>query len=147
VLKDQIAAEIKEAMKAGDAERLSTLRMLSAAFQNMEIEKHGAGQTTFEDKDYQAVVKREVKKRQESIEIYKTNGRPELQAKEEQEVVLLSAYLPEEMGEAEVKAIVDAVVAEMGTANMGAIIGEVKKRSEGKADGGLVAKLVKEKIG
>ncbi|MFA5009944.1 MAG: GatB/YqeY domain-containing protein [Patescibacteria group bacterium] len=147
MLKDQITTEIKEAMKAGDTERLSTLRMLLAAFGNMEIEKRGAGQTQLEDKDYQAVVKREVKKRQEAIEIYKTAGRAELQEKEEQELKLLSTYLPEEMGEAEVKVIVDAVVSEMGTANMGAIIGEVKKRSDGKADGGLIAKLVKEKIG
>lgn len=147
MLKDQITTEIKEAMKTGDADRLSTLRMLLAAFNNMEIEKHGAGQTEIEDKDYQAVVKREVKKRQEAIEIYKTAGRAELQEKEEQELKLLSAYLPEEMGEAEVKTIVDAVVADMGTANLGAIIGEVKKRSDGKADGGLIAKLVKEKIG
>jgi len=146
-LKEQITEEIKEAMKAGDAFRLSTLRMLSAAFGNMEIEKRGADQTQLEDKDYQAIVKREVKKRQEAIEIYKTAGRAELQEKEEQELKLLSAYLPEEMGEAEVKVVVDAVVAEMGTANMGAIIGEVKKRTDGKADGGLVAKLVRERLG
>ena len=147
MLKEEVTQAIKEAMKAGDAFKLSTLRMLLAAFQNMEIEKHGAGQTDFENKDYQAVVKREVKKRQESVEIYKTNGRPELQEKEEQEIALLSNYLPEEMGEAEVKVIVDAVVGEMGVANIGMIIGEVKKRTEGKADGGMIAKLVKEKIG
>lgn len=146
MLKEQITTEIKEAMKAGDAFKLSVLRMLLAAFSNMEIEKRGAGQAQFEDKDYEAVVKKEVKKRQESVEIYKTNGRPELQEKEEQEIALLSAYLPEEMGEAEVKVIVEAVVAEMGVANMGAVIGEVRKRTDGKADGGLIAKLVREKI-
>lgn len=134
-------------MKAADADKLSTLRMLLAAFNNMEIEKRGAGQTELTDKDYQGVVKREVKKRQEAIEIYKTAGRVELQAKEEQELNLLSSYLPEEMGEAEVKAIVDAVVAEKGVDNIGMLIGEVMKRADGKADGGLVAKLVKERIG
>lgn len=146
-LKEQITTEMKEAMKAGDALKLSTLRMLIAAFNNMEIEKRGAGQTQLEDKDYQAVVKREVKKRQEAIEAYKLAGRIESQEKEEQELKMLSVYLPEAMSEVEVKAIVDAVVAEKGVENMGVLIGEVIKRADGKADGGLVAKLIKEKIG
>jgi len=147
MLKEQITTELKEAMKASDAARLSTLRLLMAAFNNMEIEKRTQGQTQVEEKDYQAVVKREVKKRQEAIEAYKTAGRTEAQEKEEQELKTLSVYLPEEMSEAEVKAIVDAVVAEKGTENMGALIGEVVKRTDGRADGGMVAKLVKEKIG
>jgi len=147
MLKEQITTELKDAMKAGDAARLSTLRMLLAAFNNMEIEKRTQGQTQVEEKDYQAVVKREVKKRQEAIEAYKTAGRTEAQANEEQELKTLSAYLPEEMSEAEVKAIVEAVVAEKGTDNMGMLIGEVVKRTDGRADGGMVAKLVKEKIG
>jgi len=147
MLKEQITAEMKEAMKAGDAALLSTLRMLLAAFNNMEIEKRGQGQIQPEEKDYQAVVKKEVKKRQEAIEAYKLAGRTESQAKEEQELKVLSIYLPEEMGEAEVKVIVETVVAEKGTNNMGMLIGEVMKRTEGRADGGLVAKLVKEKIG
>jgi len=147
VLKEQIAGEMKETMKAGDALKLSVLRMLLAAFNNMEIEKRTQGVEQPEEKDYQAVVKKEAKKRQEAIEAYKLAGRVESQEKEEQELKILSVYLPEEMGEAEVKAVVDAVIAEMGTGNLGAIIGEVKKRTEGRADGGMMAKLVKEKIG
>ena len=68
MLKDQVTADLKEAMKAGDAARLSALRMLMAAFNNMEIEKRTQGVVQLEDKDYQAVVKREAKKRQEAIE-------------------------------------------------------------------------------
>ena len=147
VLKEQIAGEMKETMKAGDALKLSVLRMLLAAFNNMEIEKRTQGVEQPEEKDYQAVVKKEAKKRQEAIEAYKLAGRVESQEKEEQVLKILSVYLPEEMGEAEVKAVVDAVIAEMGTGNLGAIIGEVKKRTEGRADGGMMAKLVKEKIG
>ena len=146
MLKEQITAEMKEAMKAGDALKLSTLRMLVAAFNNMEIEKRTQGVPQPEEKDYQVVVKKEAKKRQEAIEAYKLAGRIELQEKEEQELKMLSVYLPEEMGEAEVKVIVDAVIAEMGIGNLGAIIGEVKKRTESRADGGMIAKLVKEKI-
>lgn len=147
MLREQITTEMKEAMKAGDVLKLSTLRMLVAAFNNMEIEKRTQGVSEPEEKDYQAVVKKEAKKRQEAIEAYKLAGRAESQDKEEQELKILSAYLPEEMNEAEVKVIVDAVVAEVGIGNLGAIIGEVKKRTEGRADGGMIAKLVKEKIG
>ncbi len=155
-LKEQITGEMKEAMKAGDALRLSTLRMLIAGFNNMEIEKRGQGITELEEKDYQAVIKKEVKKRQEAIEAYKMAGRVESQEQEEKELKILSVYLPEQMSEAEVKVVVDAVVAEMGigpsspeaterAGNLGAIIGEVKKRTEGRADGGMIAKLVRER--
>ncbi|HCR42877.1 TPA: glutamyl-tRNA amidotransferase [Patescibacteria group bacterium] len=146
-LKEQIATELIQALKAHEGAKVSTLRLLMAAFNNMEIEKRTAGIAQLEDKDYQAVVKREAKKRQESIEIYKTAGRTELQQKEEAELGILTKYLPAEMGEAEVRAIVDAVVAEKGTDNMGMLIGEVMKRTEGRADGGLVARLVKDKLG
>jgi len=145
-LKEQIAGELIVALKAHEEAKVSTLRMLTAAFNNMEIEKRGAGVTQLEDKDYQAIVKKEAKKRQESIELYKTAGRTELQQKEELELELLSKYLPAEMSEADVKTIVDAVVAEKGVDNMGLLIGEVMKRTEGRADGGLVAKLVKEQV-
>ncbi len=146
-LKEQITGEMKEAMKAGDALRLSTLRMLIAAFNNMEIEKRAQGVEHPEEKDYQAVIKKEVKKRQEAIEAYKMAGRIESQEQEEKELKMLSVYLPEEMSETEVKVVVDAVISEMGVGNMGAIIGEVKKRTDGRADGGMIAKLVKEKLG
>jgi len=134
------------ALKAHEEAKVSTLRMLTAAFNNMEIEKRGAGVTQLEYKDYQAVVKREAKKRQESIELYKAAGRTELQQKEEAELELLSKYLPAEMSEAEVKTIVDAVVMEKGIENMGLLIGEVMKRTGGQADGGVVAKLVRERV-
>ncbi|OGB73795.1 hypothetical protein A3K24_03135 [candidate division Kazan bacterium RIFCSPHIGHO2_01_FULL_44_14] len=145
-LKEQIAGELIVALKAHEEAKVSTLRMLTAAFNNMEIEKRGAGVTQLEYKDYQAVVKREAKKRQESIELYKAAGRTELQQKEEAELELLSKYLPAEMSEAEVKTIVDAVVMEKGIENMGLLIGEVMKRTGGQADGGVVAKLVRERV-
>lgn len=157
MLKEQIQADLKEAMKAGDTGKVSVLRMLSAAFSNMEIAKRGEGEMT--DKDYETVVKKEVKKLEDAIEQYRAGGRPELAEKEEAELKIMAVYMPEMMGEAEVAAIVDAVVGEMGgemsnppspeqiRAGMGKIIGEVMKRSEGKADGGMISKLVKEKLG
>jgi uncharacterized protein YqeY len=131
MLKEQISTEIKEAMKSGDSWRLGVLRMLSAAFMNAEIAMREKGEMT--EADYQTVVKKEVKKRQDSIVAYTDAGRPELAE-------------AEKMGEAEVKKIVDEVVAEKGIDNLGMLIGEVKARTEGKADGGMIAKLVKERI-
>jgi uncharacterized protein YqeY len=144
MLKEQISTEIKEAMKSGDSWRLGVLRMLSAAFMNAEIAMREKGEMT--EADYQTVVKKEVKKRQDSIVAYTDAGRPELAEAEKKEADFLAVYLPEEMGEAEVKKIVDEVVAEKGIDNLGMLIGEVKARTEGKADGGMIAKLVKERI-
>ncbi len=144
MLKDRINEDIKSALREGDALKVSTLRMLSAAFSNLEIAKRGGEGMT--EQDYESIVKKEAKKRTEAIEAYKTAGRAEAQAQEEKELELLSVYLPEVMSEDEVKKIVDEVVAEKGTENMGLLIGEVVKRSDGKADGGMVAKLVRERI-
>ncbi len=144
-LKEQINQDLKEALKSKDETKVSTLRLLVAAFNNMEIEKRTQGDV--EEKDYQVMVKREAKKRQEAIEAYKTAGRAESQQKEEAELEILSKYLPEKMSEDEVKKIVEEVVAEKGTDNVGMIIGEVVKRSDGRADGGVVSKLVRERLG
>ena len=143
MLKEQINQDLKEALKSGDTVTVATLRLLVAAFNNMEIEKRTQGE--IEEKDYQAMVKREAKKRQEAIAAYKAAGRAESQQKEEAELKILSKYLPEEMGEDEVKKLVEEVIAEKGTDNIGTIIGEVVKRSDGRADGGMVSKLVRER--
>ena len=145
MIKDQIQAEIKEAMKSGDAWRLGVLRMMSAAFSNAEISARGEGREMTEA-DYETVIKKEVKKRQESIEAFKLAGRVESAESEAREVEMLSVYLPEQMSEEEVKKVVDAVVAEKGIDNLGMLIAEVRTRTDGKADGGMIAKLVKERI-
>ena len=145
VLKEQISNDIKTAMKAGESVIVLTLRMLLAAFNNMEIDKRTKGDVS--EDDYIGTVKKEAKKRKEAIEAYKAAGRTEAQQQEETELEILSKYLPEEMSEDDVKKIVDEVVAEKGIDNLGMIIGEVMKRTDGQADGGVVSKLVREKLG
>lgn len=145
MLKDKVTQDIKEAMKSGDSFKLGVLRMLSASFGNAEIAARGKADLT--DADYEQAIKKEVKKRTESVEMYKSAGRAESAATEEKEIEILSAYLPEEMSEDEVKAIVEAVVAEKGIENLGMLIAEVRTRTEGRADGGLIARLVKDRIG
>lgn len=145
MLKEQVQSDIKEAMKSGDSFRLGVLRMLSAAFSNAEIAARG--KAYMQESDYEQVVKREVKKRTESIEMYKTAGRVESAETEEKEIAILSAYLPEQMTEDELKTVVESVIAEKGVENLGMLIAEVRTRTDGRADGGLIAKLVKERIG
>ncbi|MDD5606114.1 MAG: GatB/YqeY domain-containing protein [Patescibacteria group bacterium] len=145
MLKEQVQLDLTAAQKAREEQKVSTLRMLVAAFNNMEIAKRGKADVS--EDDYMTVVKQEAKKRKEAIEAYKVAGRAESQALEEAELEILAAYLPEQMSEDELKSIVDAVVEEKGIDNMGLIIGEVMKRAQGRADGGVVSKLVREKLG
>jgi hypothetical protein len=144
MLKEQVQKDLVEAQKAKSEHKVMTLRMLIAAFNNMEIAKRGKGDVV--EDDYTTVVKQEAKKRKEAIVAYEVAGRAESQAQEEAELEMLSAYLPEEMSEDELKTIVSAVLEEKGADNMGLIIGEVMKRTEGRADGGMVSKLVRERL-
>lgn len=145
MLKDQVTQDIKEAMKSGDSFKLGVLRMLSAAFGNAEIAARG--KADLQEADYEQTIKKEVKKRTESVEMYTNAGRTEQAATEQKEIEILSAYLPEEMAEEDVRAIVEAVVTEKGIENLGMLIAEVRTRTEGRADGGLIARLVKSRIG
>jgi hypothetical protein len=144
MLKETIQQDLIVAQKAKAELKVSTLRMLMAAFNNMEIAKRGKADVT--EEDYMTVVKQEAKKRKEAIAAYEMAGRIESKEAEEAELAILSTYLPEQMNEDELKGIVDAVVEEMGVDNLGLIIGEVMKRTQGRADGGAVSKMVREKL-
>lgn len=144
MLKEQVQADLVVAQKARSEHKVMTLRMLVAAFNNMEIAKRGKADVI--DEDYTTVVKQEAKKRKEAIVAYEVAGRAESKEREEAELEMLSKYLPEEMSEDELKTIVNEVLEEKGADNMGLIIGEVMKRAEGRADGGMVSKLVREKL-
>lgn len=141
-LQTQIDSDLKEALKAKDEAKLQTLRLLSSAIHNEQIAKGGE----LEDKDVQAIMKREVKKRKEAFESFKDAGRDEQAAKEELEQQILEEYLPEAMPEEEVAKIVDGVLAANPDGNKGQIIGQVMQKTEGRADGGVVAKLVNSKM-
>lgn len=141
---DKVKAEIKEAMKARDRERLAALKMLSAELQNAKIDRGEA----FDESDAEAVVKREVKKRKDSIEAYNNAGRQELAEKEKQEMEVLMDFMPEQMSEDQIAMLADEAIAEMNAsmADMGKVIGAVMGKSKGAADGSLVSKVVKEKL-
>ncbi|MDO8584271.1 MAG: GatB/YqeY domain-containing protein [bacterium] len=143
MLKEKLQEDLKAAMKAGDAEKRDVLRMLSSAIKNKEIDKR------IELTDEQAldVIASEVKKRKESVVQFTAGNRPELATKEEAEIKILAIYLPEQLGEEELKKIVTETLAGMDKSDVGGAMKAVMAKVKGKADGALVSKLVKDAIG
>lgn len=142
MLTDQIAADLKQAMLAKDTARLSTLRMLKAAIEYSKIEKK---QEAFTDADVTAVIKKQIKQRQDSIEGFEKGGRADLVGVEKAELAILKAYLPEELSPAQVEEIVKAAIAEVGAttkADMGKVMKAVQAKTAGRADNRLVSQLV-----
>ena len=147
-LMQRLQDDTKAALLGGDRFVGETLRNLKAAILNEEVAQ-GKRDTGLSDAEIEKVIAREVKKRNESATLYEQNDRAEQAAQERREAEILSAYLPQQLSEAEVKAIVDAKVAELGATDakmMGQVIGAVKAQAGNAADGALIAKLVKEAL-
>jgi uncharacterized protein len=128
-------------MRSGDALRRDVLRMVqNAAY---AIEKRDRRELT--DDDYIAVLSREVKTRRESVEAFRAGGREELATKEEAEIAILSEYLPQQLGEAEIQALIDEAIAATGASSvrdLGKVMGWLSPRTRGRADGKRVSALV-----
>jgi uncharacterized protein YqeY len=144
-LTEQLQADMKTAMRDGDAHRRDTLRMVIAAAQNAAKEKR----EPLSDEEALAVITKEVKKRRESIKAYEDAGRDDLAAKEQSEIEVLTPYLPEQMSEDEVRALVVEAVAASGASSardMGRVMGQLMPKTTGRADGKLVSSLVNEEL-
>ncbi len=140
----RIDQDLKEAMKAREAERLGVLRMLKAALKNAAIEKGGM-QFELTEQDALAIVRKEMKKRQDSIESFTKGGRPELAAKEQSEAEILAAYLPQALTPEEVQALVAGAIAEAGATSkkeMGAVMKLANERAAGRVDGRTLSAAV-----
>jgi hypothetical protein len=161
ILKEKINQDFKEAFKAKESQKVSVLRMLNSAIKNKEVEKRmklskgGSNETELEkqsqlnDEEVLAVIGSEAKRRKDSIEQFKSGGRPELAAQEEEELQILAVYLPAQMGEEEIRKEVVLAVKESGATSaqeMGKIMKVLMPRVKGKADGNLVNKIVKEEL-
>jgi uncharacterized protein YqeY len=136
-LQAQVDNDIKDAMRAKEAAKLGVLRMLKSALMNAAIEKRGAG-TQLDDAEASAVIRKEVKKRQDSIESFEKAGRAELADKEKAEVEVLSAYLPKALSADEVAALVREAIAEAGATSrkeMGAVMKVANAKAAGRVDG------------
>ena len=146
LLEDRIMNDYKEAMKAKDALKSSTLSFLRAQIMNVRIEKR---KDKLDDNDVIAILKKLMKQRQDSIEGFKAGNRQDLVDKETKELAVLKAYLPEEMSPEEVKRIVEEAVAATGASSMkdmGKVMKEVLEKTGGRADNKLVSELVKAKL-
>jgi uncharacterized protein len=146
MLRDDINTALKTAMKAGDARRVSTLRLVNAAFKNADIEARGHGKGPLGEDEMLVLLQKMIKQRHESVELYDKGGRAELAQQERDEIAIISGYLPKQMSEDEVKAAITAAIADTGAAgmkDMGKVIAALKGKFAGKMDFAKASALVK----
>jgi len=146
VIRDDINAALKEAMKAKDERRVSTLRLVNSTLKNADIEARGHGKEPIGDDGVLGVLQKMIKQRNESAELYDKGGRAELAQGEREEIAIISAYLPKQMSEGEVKAAVAEEIGNTGAAgvkDMGKVIAALKGKYTGKMDFAKVSALVK----
>jgi uncharacterized protein YqeY len=141
-LKERITEDMKAAMRASEKERLSTIRMVQAAIKQREVDER----ITLDDAQVIAVLEKMVKQRKESIAQFELGGRPDLAAKERAEIELLQAYLPAQLSEAEVDALIREAMAATGATSvkdMGKVMGMVKAKAAGRTDMAVVSARIK----
>src|SRR5512145_3317399 len=144
-MRDRLMAETKAALKAGDKQRLSALRLISAALQERDI----AAKATVPDQEIPALLQRMIKQRRESLAIYEQAGRSEQAKQEAAEIAVIEEFLPRQMSEAEATAAIAAVVKEIGAVSpkeMGKVMAALKERYAGRMDFGKASGLVKEQL-
>ena len=144
-LKDRITEDMKTAMRAGEKERLATIRLILSAIKQREVDER----ITLDDTQVLTVVEKMVKQRKESITQFEAGGRADLAAKEAAEITVLQAYLPAQLSNAELDALIAEAIASTGAASikdMGKVMGVVKTKAQGRADMGAVGALIKQKL-
>ena len=140
-LRERLHAEMTDAMRAHDALRRDVLRMAEAAVYGVEKKEH----RELTDDEVVGVLTREVKTRRESVEAFRAGGREDLAAKEEAEIAILSAYLPTQLSDDEIRALVDEAIEQTGASSardLGRVMGVLSPRTRGRADGRRVSELV-----
>src|ERR1700687_1221780 len=146
MLRDDITNAVKDAMRAKDERKLSTLRMVNSTIKNADIAARGEGKPPLSDADLLGVFQKMIKQRQDAGELYDKGGRAELAAREREEIAIISAYLPKQMSEADVRAAIAAAIAETnagGIKDMGKVIGALKAKYTGQIDFGKASGMVK----
>ena len=149
MLRDNINDALKTAMKAGDARRVSTLRLVNAGLKNADIEARGQGKGPLSDEDLLSLLQKMIKQRHESVELYEKGGRPELAAQEREEITIISGYLPRQMTDQEIHDTIGALVKEVGASamkDMGKVMAAIKERYAGKLDVAKASAAVKKML-
>ena len=147
MLRENINNAIKDAMKARDEHRVSTLRMMNAAIKNADLEATGQGKGELNEADLLSLFQKMIKQRQESAEIYDKGGRPELAAKEKAEVEIIQAYLPQQMSDVEAGHAISVLLQEINAEtmkDMGRAMAALRERFAGKMDFGKASGRIKE---
>jgi uncharacterized protein YqeY len=145
-LKERITEDMKTAMRSGEKERLAVIRLLQAAIKQKEVDER----ITLDDAQITAVLEKMIKQRKESIVAFEKGGRADLVAKENSEIVVLQPYLPAQLSDAELDALIAEAISSTGAASikdMGKVMGVVKAKAAGKADMGAVGARIKAKLG
>lgn len=147
MLREKFNEALKDAMRAKDARKVGTLRLINSALKDKDIEARGLGKAPLNDEEVLALLQKMIKQRNDSIEAYEKAGRTDLVAQEQEEKAIIEAYLPQQMDLEEVKAAVKAVIASTGAASvkdMGKVMGELKAKFAGKMDFSKANGVVKE---
>jgi hypothetical protein len=145
-LKERITEDMKTAMRAGEKERLATIRLALAAIKQREVDER----ITLDDGQVLSVLEKMIKQRRESVAQFESGGRPDLVARENAEITVLQGYLPAQMSSAEIDALIAEAIAASGAASMkdmGKVMAIVKPKAQGRADLGAVSARVKQKLG
>ncbi|PYJ11821.1 MAG: glutamyl-tRNA amidotransferase [Verrucomicrobia bacterium] len=148
-LQERIDSDLKDSMRAKDAARLGVLRMLKSALKYSAIDKSGAD-AQLDDAEVAQVIRKQVKQRQDSIESFEKGGRPELAAKEKEELAILQSYLPQGLSADEVANLVRETIGEVGAtskAQMGAVMKALQVKVAGRADGRMLSQEVQKQLG
>ena len=144
-LKDRITEDMKTAMRAGEKERLGTIRLILSAVKQREVDER----ITLDDSQVLAAIEKMIKQRKEAITQFEAGGRADLVAKETAEIGILRGYLPAQMSDAEIDALIAEAIASTGAASikdMGKVMGAVKAKAQGRADMGAVSARIKQKL-
>ena len=145
-MREKLMDSLKEAMKAKDSQRISTIRMVQAAIKDLEIANRTRPNAETTDGDIASLLSKLVKQREESAKIYDEGGRPELAAKEREEIRIISEFMPKQLAEGEVIEIIKGIIAETGAASMkdmGRVMGVLKERYPGQLDFGKASGQIK----
>ncbi|EKF59971.1 hypothetical protein QWE_07731 [Agrobacterium albertimagni AOL15] len=147
MLRDTLANSLKEALKAKDVRRTSTVRLIQTAIKDRDIAHRGAGKDPVSDDEIMQILMKMIKQRDESAKIYAENDRPELAAQEREEIVIIKSFMPEQLSEEKVRELCAAVINETGAQglrDMGKCISALKERYAGQMDFGKASGVVKD---
>jgi hypothetical protein len=148
-MRDEFSAALKDAMRAGDKRRVSTVRLITSALKDRDIEARGAGRGPLTDEEILGLLQKMVKQRQESLKIYEDNNREDLASQEREEIAIILGFMPQQMDETAVAAAIEAAIAATGAAgmkDMGKVMAALKDQFAGRMDFGKASAAIKAKL-